>query len=271
MNKDLLSGFVNIATGIYGQSVLTQTDDYIKYSWEIVIKDPVKDKILRDFIKTNGWNCKNTDLVSLFGNNIPIRCTGLSFNILYNKNRDSFSIYNHENGLGWSDLKSRLYPISKNRPLLCISKKLYAFTQIKIGKRRYSYKPRIYTGRYFNSTICPYLKLVLNTTEDVLKLNVSYRHMKNSSNPIQSLIRYSHMTFKTYSNMIDLLGVEINVHWLINWSKGKVNELINLMQFRKEEGLLPENKDNLNSWYQSADFINEDWYKEDWETEISLI
>ena len=203
----ILTGFnelVAIAKKKYGEPhKLTQTETVISYCWkvdEIIWQTmdgayPVKSSeimpVIKEYITLNGWKLSRDDVDSKFVHlSRHKQIFDRYYNLTYDIKSQKISFKCFDAGYGWSHRKERLYPYSKSKPLLCLSNKIYVFTQIKVSPRRFAYKVRLYSGRYYNSVISDYLRHVLNCTEEVLKLYVPYQYMLDSQSSTNTLHRY---------------------------------------------------------------------------------
>ncbi len=284
MNKDYLPRFIEIACKAHGNVYkTTETEAVINYSWEIPVKyynpetkvNPSfdSDQVLalvilqrvQEYTKTNGWKITYAGWKGLV--KYPDRVSREFFSITYDKSRDKISLSRFTFGYGYKpdsrvqgtpgNLTGRIYPFKRNVPLLCLTDRVWAFAQIK-GKKRYQYKPRVYTGRLWQPELTEYLRKVLDCSEDVLRLNVSYKYFKG--------YRYeAQVMHKRYPGIINVLitnesqnptkdkGWDYN--WLINISDNQPRELLKMVAWRASEDLIPKPEDKYNVWWSSADFL----------------
>ncbi len=292
MNKDLLKPFIKISSAKYGDYKVTETDQVINYCWErkehqMIWITKALERI-REYAKKNNWSLKGEEhstiervwdrLVYPYESPddplqlkwAPSKLSKEYFSICYDKAKDKVSLSYYSNGLGRTRF-DRIHPISRNIPLLCISKHIYVFKQVrKPGQKRYSYQPRIYTGRFWRSELVPYLQEVLKCNEEVLKLNVSYTHMKHQAlqsttmaNAYGSVIDHGVGFLKDVFRLNGKTG-GFDYNGLIDASGNKPTEVVKMMLFRKDEGTdhPPYQENQRELLYQCADFLNEDWFKE---------
>ncbi len=183
---------------------------------------------VRTRVKEKGWKMDNAEareLVAPFYG--PVAKT--YFGITYNKAKDSISLSKFYTGYGYSQRKGIIYVVKKSEPLLCISKRLYAFKQI--GRK---YEPRIYTGRYHSYTLQPYLLRYLQCGEMILQLPVSYRHMWAETYVPEVVANYTGVSLNDISKVE---GILTNYQMIELGKRG-----IKFVIFSREEGILVDNE-----------------------------
>jgi hypothetical protein len=262
MNKrELLTEFIKIAHSQHGDLYKhTETEEIENWCWfdsaygyqqDHYSKNVQKVKL---WIDTHGWKCDSSVeseqvITKFFGGYNGI--SQMFFNICYNKIKDKISFSKFETGYSYQMKGHRLYPYRKNIPLLCFSKHIYAFIWQRPKKYRKWY-PRIYNGRYYQNWMNPYLKRVLNCTDEVLKLFVEHRYMENKAIQWRAFVsKYDVPTWK----IMYKLKLEENFNYLIETGYDKTREMCQVVNFRIEEQVLDNTPQN--TLYSSLNLLRE--------------
>ncbi len=215
----------------------------------------IKFHSIRDYNSVNNLE----SITNKIYNSIP------TWSITYDKSRDKISLSRFTFGYGYKsdsrvrgtpgNLTGRIYPFKRNVPLLCLTDRVWAFAQIKKGKR-YSYKPRVYTGRLWQPELTEYLRKVLDCSESVLRLNMSYKYLKGYRYEAQAMHRrFPGVISDLVNNQLQNPTKEWDHNWLITTSGNQPRELLKMVSWRALEDLIPHPEDKYNVWWSSADFL----------------
>lgn len=175
MNKDHLEAFLATAMQKYG--ICYKQEEKEGRSWWIWKENPDPEwketrYRIQSYIDKCGWGIDHSDWVNLTN----YKVSGESFfGITYDENKDKISLNRFETGYRYTELKQRIYVVRRRIPLLCFSKKIYAFQKYRRG----GYKPRIYTGRLYQVELEPYLQEYLHCPQETLRMFVPYRYMNH--------------------------------------------------------------------------------------------